>query len=78
MEPKVIELLFKKVREATKETQTLYDLSEAETILMSNIICELPLGGLSMKLAARLLRAAAHFIERNHDISEEMFKLMKE
>jgi len=75
---KIIEFLFKRVREATKETQTLYELSEAETVIMSDIILGLPAHRISMKLMARLLRAAAHFIERNCDISEEVYSLMKE
>lgn len=78
MDEKTTELIYRRVREATKETRTLYELSEAETILMSQILLELPLMGVLMKLMARLLRAAAHFMECNHDICEELFEISKE
>jgi hypothetical protein len=77
MDNEVIEHLFKKVRELSKETQTLYDLGEADMIMFAVLMKDLPMGSMSPKLLARLLRAASHFIERNEDIANELAEMMK-
>lgn len=77
MEPKVIELLFRQLHTAHKEMQVLYELSEAEMVLLTHIIMELPIGGISPKLASKLLRAAAHYLETADDIAERTLKEKK-
>ena len=80
MEPEVVKKLFRKVYEATKETSTLYDLSESDKILLTQILMSLQphLDMMSIKLLSRLLRASAHILERNEEIGRELFKDMKE
>jgi len=73
---KIVELI-NKVKEATQETKILYELSEAELIIFSTIVTELPIGAMSGKLLGRLLRAAAHFIERNEEIAREYAQTMR-
>lgn len=77
MEPKVIENLIRRLHTAHKEMQVLYELSEAEMILLTHIIIELPIGGISPKLAGKLLRAAAHYLETADEIAENIFKEKK-
>lgn len=71
MEKEDIIKLIEKVKEATQETKVLYELSEAELIIFTTIVTDLPVGAMSGKLLGRLLRAAAHFIERNEEIAKE-------
>lgn len=73
MEPKVVEQLFRKLISAHKEIKVLYELSEAESVLLTSLIMELPLGSLSPKLASKLLRAAAHYLETCDEIAEQTF-----
>jgi hypothetical protein len=72
MEPEIIRTLHKKIIAATEETRTLYELSESDLIVLTSIIIGLPVGAMSASLLGRLLRAAAHFIERNEEIAKEM------
>jgi len=76
MEPKVIQLITEKILELRKEVQTLYELSDAEMILMSTVMMDLPMS-MPPTLLAKLLKAIVHFIERNHDIAVEVSKLTK-
>ena len=73
MEPKIEELL-KKSREIVEETKTLYDIGEAETILLLNIITTVSSMGYSIKLTVKLLKAAAHFLEAHDDWADEIKK----
>lgn len=74
MEPKVIEQLSRQLHTAHKEIKVLYELSEAESVLLTHLIMELPFGSLSPKLVGKLLRAAAHYLESADEIAEKMFK----
>lgn len=76
MEPKIIEQAFKKVKESMKETQTLYELTESDVIVLTLILENLP-NHISGKLMGRLLRATAHLVERNDDIARELVDLLK-
>lgn len=69
--------LIEKVREATHEVKILYELSESEMIVFGSLILDLPVNAMSAQLLSRLLRAAAHFIERNEEIAGEYVKQMK-
>lgn len=72
MEPqiKLIAELMKKLNETVSETKTLYDISEAEMHFLIYVIIEAASMGLSPKLTAKILKAAAHFIETSHDVTE--------
>lgn len=70
MEPKVIARMLKRANENVQEVKTLYEITETEQIFMTYIIIESSGMGLSAKLTAKLLKAAAHFLES----SEELYK----
>ena len=72
MEPQALETLFKRLKATQEEILVLYDLSEAEMLMLVNLILRLPIKGISAKLASKLLRAAAYFIESTDDIVEDM------
>ena len=77
MEPK-IEHLAARINDAVTEVKTLYDISEAEMVLLTHVIMNSSSMGVSMKLTAKILKAAAHFLELNEDIQTEFVKLYKE
>lgn len=68
--------VLEKIKESIKETQVLYELTEAELIIFSTILADLPISAMSGKLLGRFLRAAAHFIERNEEIAKEFSTYM--
>jgi hypothetical protein len=80
MEPKVIENLSKRIKTAHEEMKVLYELGEAEAALLTLFLQELPssdLARVSPKLAAKLLRAAAHFLETIEELSDDFLKELK-
>ena len=76
MEPKIEELL-RKSREIVEETKTLYDIGEAEALLLLNMITTVSSMGYSIKLTAKLLKAAAHFLEAHDEWADEINKRNK-
>ena len=67
-------VLFERFHETIKETKVLYDINEAEMILLTQIIMESASQGLSPRLTAKLFKAAAHFIETTTDLTDDFFK----
>lgn len=59
----------KLVTEASRETQTLYELSDAEMVLMTQVISLVSTVGMSRALTAKLLKAAAHMLESTEEIN---------
>lgn len=72
MESKVKELI-NKLYETIDETKTLYEISETEMIYLVHIIMESCGLRLSPALTAKLLKAAAHFIETSYEASTPFF-----
>ncbi len=66
-------VLFERFHETIKETKVLYDINEAEMILLTQIIMEATSRGLSPKLTVKLFKAAAHFIETTTDLTNDFF-----
>jgi len=66
--------LMKRVNEVAKETKTLYDVSEAEMLIVTRILVDASGYGVSPKLMARLMRAAAHFLDATDEVAESLFK----
>lgn len=69
-----VQIILKKLKAAGKEIEVLYELSEAEQIILASIIADLPIGAMSPKLLGKLLRAAAHFLESIDEIVDEVNK----
>ena len=77
MEPELVDKLFKRAHEIIAETKTLYEIGDAETIFMTHIIMQAVGLGLSANTTAKLLKAAAHFIEASDDMAESFVKEFK-
>lgn len=58
----------KKVTEASKETQTLYEMSDAEMVLMTQVVSLVSTMGMNRALTAKMLKAAAHMLEATEEI----------
>lgn len=74
MEPKVILKLMAQLNEHLVETKTLYEISDAELPFLTAIIVESPSLGLTPQTTAKLLKAAAHFIEESYETTNESIK----
>lgn len=74
MDIKVIGELLKRIHELLKETSVLYEISETEKPYITQIIIDAHGYGLSPKLTAKLLKAAAHIIESSEDVIEKATK----
>lgn len=76
MESQIKELL-KKVHDSIDEMKTLYDIDEAEMFILTHIIVQVVGMKLSPKLMAKLLKAAAHFLETSDELVDQFVKEMK-
>lgn len=69
-----IEKFFKDASQLIDETKTLYEISETEMVFLTNFIIESTKAGLSPKLTAKLLKAAAHYIECSDELTKKLIK----
>lgn len=72
MDEKIIKLLHQKLTAAQKEIQILYEMSEAEMLVMQSLMMCIPFSPLSPELASKCFRAIAHLIESTAEIGKEV------
>jgi hypothetical protein len=70
MDAKLMKLL-EMSRQVTKETQTLYEIGDAEMLFMVNIVQYAVNMGLTTKTTVKILKAAAHFIEAGDELADK-------
>jgi hypothetical protein len=72
MDEKRLKIILAKLMENTQEVKVLYEMNEAEFILFTSFMAQLPIGEMSPALASKMCRAAGHFFERCEEIVLEM------
>jgi len=76
MEPKIAEVLVRRIEGALAEMKTLYELNDTEVYLLSRLILETACSfePINPMLIAKLMKAAAFYIESVEDIAKDLFE----
>lgn len=73
----IVKEVHRRSQEIIKETRTLYEINDDEVRLMTNIVFNVTALGLTPKTTARLLKAAAHFIEAGDEMADDLAKKIR-
>ena len=78
MEDDKLKMLIKEVIDLKRETQILYNLNDAEMVLMTVFLDTLPIQQMPTELMVKILKSSAHFIERVNEISGDVLDILKD